>query len=306
MPETILKSGVRLHWREAGNPAGTPVLWIHGGSIEDSSLMTRDLEPWYGELRVLMPDARGHGLSQRFEDQADYSWSAKAQDLVHLLDELGVRGPVAWGGNSMGAALSLWAAIHHPARVRAVVDISGPPFATPLDEAAWWADHRPLVAAGRFADLYDANVAKRMGPDALAKLKARPERYAGAIRGLHQHSVPSFLALLDETYSRPDWLADCSRIACPTLVIGGSEDIFPTADQSRQVAATVPGAVLHIVEGGPHFPNRSHPHEVRPVIERFLRDVAILGPTEPAYRGAGKTGTKPSEVDGGELGDPAA
>ena len=185
---------------------------------------------------------------------------------------LGIRQAV-WGGASMGAALSLWAAAHHPERVRAVVSISGPPFAPPEAEREWWARHRPLVAAGRFEDYFDANVRLRMGEEALARFKARPERYAEITGRLRRHSVASLLALLDETYSRGDWLADCERIRCPVLVIAGSEDQFPTLEMSRRVAAAIPGARLHVVEGGPHFPNRSHRAEVQAQIGSFLEEI---------------------------------
>ncbi|MGH8674072.1 MAG: alpha/beta fold hydrolase, partial [Burkholderiales bacterium] len=117
MPERTLPNGVRLHWREAGNPAGVPVVWVHGGSVEDSSMMLPDLEPFFSTLRVLLPDARGHGLSQKFERIEDYTYPRKAADVLALLDVLGLDSAV-WGGASMGAALSLWAAAHAPARVR--------------------------------------------------------------------------------------------------------------------------------------------------------------------------------------------
>ena len=79
-----------------------------------------------------------------------------------------------------------------------------------------------------------------------------------------------YLALLDETYSRRDWLADCARIRCPVQVIAGSEDSFPTVEMSRRLAQTIPGARLHVVEGGAHFPNRSHRAEVQGVVGEFL------------------------------------
>ena len=239
--------------------------------------MVRDLEPFYDELRVILPDTRGHGRSDRFETSAEYTWAAKCADVVALLDHLAIQSAV-WGGNSMGAALSLWAASHVPQRVRAVIDISGPPAPTVDDDAAWWSEHRPLVEAGQFARYYEANVLRRSGPDALDALKARPERYDEIVELLHRHSVPSFLALLDETFNRPGWLDRCARIACPTLVIGGSLDIFPDEAQSRSVAATVPGARLYMVEGGPHFPNRTHRLEVQGVIRDFLVDIGILRP----------------------------
>jgi pimeloyl-ACP methyl ester carboxylesterase len=236
--------------------------------------MLADLDPFFTQIRALFPDTRGHGLSTKFERPGDYTYDRKLEDLVLWLDALGIERAV-WGGASMGAALSLWAAVHVPARVRAVVSISGPPYQAPPVDKAWWAAHRPLVEAGRFEEYFDANLRLRMGETALARLKARPERYAEVTGRLRDHSVTSLLALLDETFERSDWLADCARIRCPVQIIAGSEDSFPTVEMSRRVAETIPGARLHVVEGGPHFPNRSHRAEVHEVIGDFLGSLGI-------------------------------
>jgi pimeloyl-ACP methyl ester carboxylesterase len=242
--------------------------------VEDSSVMVADLEPFFGRVRALFPDTRGHGLSSRFERPEDYTYPRKAEDLLAWLDALGI-GEAVWGGASMGGALSLWVAAHAPARVRAVVSISGPPYAPLPEEKAWWARHRPLVEAGRFEEYFEANVRLRMGEEALARLRARPDRHTELMATLRRHSVASLLALLDETYSRHDWLADCERIRCPVQVIAGSEDGFPTVAMSRRVAETIPGARLHVVQGGPHFPNRTHRAEVQGVIAAFLNAIGI-------------------------------
>lgn len=251
------------------------MIWIHGGSVEDSSVMVPDLEPFLPRVRALFPDTRGHGLSTRFERVADYTYARKAEDLLAWLDTLGVREAV-WGGASMGAALSLWIAVHAQERARAVVSISGPPYEPTAEDKAWWARHRPLVEAGRFAEYFDANVRLRMGEEALARLKARPDRYAELMHTLGRHSVASLLALLDETYSRTEWLADCRRIRCPVQIIAGSADRFPTVAMSRRLAETIPGARLHVVDGGPHFPNRTHRAEVQGVIGEFLETIGVL------------------------------
>src|SRR5438094_4550549 len=73
MPERVLPNGVRLHWREAGDPTKPPLVWIHGGSVEDSSVMLPDLEPFFDRVRALCPDTRGHGLSSTFERAEDYT-----------------------------------------------------------------------------------------------------------------------------------------------------------------------------------------------------------------------------------------
>ena len=270
----MLSSGVRLHWREAGDPQRPAVVWIHGGSVEDSSFMVGDLEPFFERVRALFPDTRGHGLSQKFERAEDLTYPKKAGDLLLWLDGLGLAAPV-WGGASMGAALSLWVAAHHPRRVRAVVSISGPPFAPVAADRQWWTAHRPLVVAGRFEDYFDANVSLRLGEAELARLKSRPDRYAAAVNPLKQHTVKSLLAVLEETYTREEWITECARIRCPVLVVAGSEDHFPTLDMSRRIAATIPGARVHVVAGGSHFPNRSHRAEVQGAIAAFLAELGL-------------------------------
>ena len=90
MPERLLPNGVRLHWREAGDPAKPPLVWIHGGSVEDSSFMVADLEPFGDRVRALFPDTRGHGLSSKFERVQDYGYPQKAADVLLWLDALSI------------------------------------------------------------------------------------------------------------------------------------------------------------------------------------------------------------------------
>jgi len=242
--------------------------------VEDSSYMVADLEPFFPRIRALLPDTRGHGRSQKFDRVEDYTYDRKLEDLLLWLDHLGIENAV-WGGASMGAALSLWAAVHAPQRVRAVISVSGPPYAAIEPDKAWWRAHRPLVEAGRFEEYYDANVRLRMGEATLARVKARPERYAALTAPLREQAVASLLALLDETYSRTEWVAECARIRCPVQVIAGEVDHFPTAEMSRRVAQTIPGARLHVVAGGSHFPNRSHRAEVQGVIAAFFDEIGV-------------------------------
>ncbi len=237
-------------------------------------MMLPDLEPFFSRIHCLLPDTRGHGLSSRFERAEDYTYPRKAEDMLLWIDALGLTAPV-WGGASMGAALSLWLAAHHPSRVRAVISISGPPYAPPAEDTRWWSSHRQLVESGRFDEYFDANVRLRMGEDALRRLRSRPERYAAVVSTLRRHSVASLLALLDETYSRTDWLAECAQIRCPVQIIGGALDHFPDPEMSRRLAATIPGARLHVVAEGPHFPNRSHRTEVQGVIAAFFASIGL-------------------------------
>ncbi len=269
MPECTLPSGVQVHWLEEGQPSGPPVVWVHGGSVEESSHVVSDLTPYWDRVRALYPDARGHGKSSKFEDAKDYTYDCKAGDLVGWLDVLGIE-KALFGGPSMGAALSLYIASHYPERAVGVVSISGPPYAPIPEDQKWWAAKRHLVAEGHFGEFYTENVRLRMGDVAAERLAADPERLARATRGLRNHNEASLLALLDETYSRPTWVERCREITCPVLVISGSEDHYPDVAMSKGVAEAVPDSEFHVIEGGSHFPNRSHRDQVQPLLTRFI------------------------------------
>src|SRR5262249_56620795 len=92
----------------------------------------------------------------------------------------------------------------------------------------WCTAQRPMVQAGRSAEYFDANVRLRLGEAELARLKARPERYAAGVRPLERPTVKSLLAVLEETYTREEWITECGRICCPGLVVGGREGRCPT------------------------------------------------------------------------------
>ena len=49
-----------------------------------------------------------------------------------------------------------------------------------------------------------------------------------------------------------DASAELSRIACPTLILGGEEDRIVGADGSRALAACIPGSALYLYPGLGH------------------------------------------------------
>ena len=62
---------------------GPPVVWIHGGSVEDSSLMVADLEPFFDRVRALLPGhARPRPVARASSGVEDYTYARKAEDLL--------------------------------------------------------------------------------------------------------------------------------------------------------------------------------------------------------------------------------
>lgn len=107
--------GVRLHYEDLGE--GEPLLLIHGAAASGR---------WFGELpaqlardsRVILPDLRGLGQSQRVEPLVrPQVW---VEDMCRILDAAGVdRADVV--GVSLGSRIAGRLALEHPSRVRTLV-----------------------------------------------------------------------------------------------------------------------------------------------------------------------------------------
>ena len=103
--------------------AGDPILLIHGfASNKDVNWVGT---AWVSTLlragrRVIALDNRGHGQSSKPTDPAAYHTAIMADDARALLDHLGLeRADVM--GYSMGARITAFLTVNHPARVRSAV-----------------------------------------------------------------------------------------------------------------------------------------------------------------------------------------
>jgi len=70
--------------------------------------------------RVVAIDLLGHGDSDKPQDMRIYSMSSFANQVVALIDHLGLAPPVV-GGTSLGANVTLELAVHHPERARGLL-----------------------------------------------------------------------------------------------------------------------------------------------------------------------------------------
>lgn len=96
--------GIRLHVEETGNPAGKPILFIHGFSqcrLAWRKQMTSDLAQ---DFRLVSMDIRGHGLSEKPHDAYGDSrlW---ADDVQAVITTLGLVQPVLSGWSYGGVIL---------------------------------------------------------------------------------------------------------------------------------------------------------------------------------------------------------
>jgi len=195
--------------------------------------------------RVVAYDARGHGAS---DPAAPYDYPALADDLIGVLDALGIERAVL-AGASMGAHTAVRVALRAPERVAGLVAIT-PAYLPdePSDLDRW-----DRLAAGLRAGGVDGFVEAYGDPGV-------PEPWSETIitvvrQRLSQHEHP--LALADALEQVPrsapfEAEDDLRGVAAPTVVVADRDAPDPghPLRVGERWAALIPGARLVVEEPG--------------------------------------------------------
>ena len=242
----VVANGLRTHYYRTGGDR--PPLVLAHGATDDGLCWTRLARALEAEYDVIMPDARGHGLSEAPE--GGYTATERAADLAGLIEALGLGQP-AVGGHSMGAQTVLYLAAGYPDRVRCVI-LEDPPFWRPGQQpseeerqqraARMRQNALEMKALGREALIarcraeHPTWAEEELGPWADAKLRVS-ERFAGAVR------------LADQ----PPWWEVLPRVRCPALLITADPErgaiVTPeTAAEARRLLPSL--EVVHIPGAG--------------------------------------------------------
>jgi pimeloyl-ACP methyl ester carboxylesterase len=212
---------------------GEPIVLVHG--FASTATVNWVSSGWVDTLtkagrRVLAFDNRGHGASTKLYDPAAYHTDLMAGDARALLDHLDIdRADVM--GYSMGARITAFLALKHPARVRSAI-LGG-------------LGIRLVEGVGLPVNIADAMEAPSL--DSIADPSGR-----------------LFRAFADQTKSDRKALAACirgsrqtisaeevARIRAPVLVAVGTED--HVAGSARELAALIPGAQALDIPGRDHM-----------------------------------------------------
>lgn len=264
-----LGNGLTMAYVEWGNPAGPPVVLIHGftDNARDWAPLVPALDPSW---RLIIVDIRGHGATSKPE--CCYARIDFAYDIKLLLDALHVeRADVV--GHSLGSFITQTFAEYWPERTRRVVLVSSsggsrpgcdpPPgkgapksmdfrseilkLQEPLDPNSrfmieWWSSPTPV----------DADFIRRQREDS-ARIPLRV-----------------WLAVLDQGLTGLALQETLPRLQAPTLLIwGGKDPIFGAKDRCS-LRAGLPKAQVKLFAELGHNPFWEQPAQVGAVVNGFL------------------------------------
>ena len=110
------RTPTRLACTDEGS--GPAVVLLHGSPL-GRKLWKEQIEGIGSIYRVIAPDLRGHGDSAAPE--GDDTIDDMADDVVELLDRLGLSTPVVVGGIALGGYVALSMVARYPDRLRALM-----------------------------------------------------------------------------------------------------------------------------------------------------------------------------------------
>jgi pimeloyl-ACP methyl ester carboxylesterase/tetratricopeptide (TPR) repeat protein len=252
----VVKTGVRLRYAYKGDPAGTPVIMLHG--YTDSWYSFSTVLPLIdNKYRVYVLDQRGHGDSSR--PVGGYAMEQFAADVLAFMDELNLK-QATLVGHSMGSFVAQHVAAMAPERVTKLVLVAS---ATSVRNNTVLELQREINGLKDTAPVPEAFAREFQVSTAFQPLA--PEFLQGVVKESCKAPVHVWREVMAEMLA-PEADVQLKKIKTPTLILwGDKETVFPRSEQDALVSA-LRNSTLKV------YPNTGHAlHWERP--ERFVQDL---------------------------------
>ncbi len=258
-------NGVNLGHESRGTH-GPVLLLLHGFPL-NRTMWEPQLHDLSTDFRVVTMDFRGFGESDA--PKGPYTMELLAEDVRGLLNHLALE-QVVLGGLSMGGYVALAFYRKYPERVRALL----------LADTRAGAD-LPEVRKTRYEMI---ELAQREGPGAVAErmlprllapstFQRHPELVERLRRIIEAATVRGITGALAGMAERPDSTDLLPKIACPTLIIVGENDIVTPPSEARAMADAIPLSRLCVIPEAGHLSNMEKPSIFNQSLRDWLYDV---------------------------------
>jgi 3-oxoadipate enol-lactonase/4-carboxymuconolactone decarboxylase len=257
-------------FRVEGRPGGPAI--VLGPSLGTSAAVWDEhVGALAATRRVIRYDLPGHGTLAAAAPApvgaADPDGVARiAAGVLAVADALG-EPVVDYAGISLGGAVGLFLARHHPDRVRSLTMVcSSAQFGAP----SGWLERAAAVRAHGTGSLAAASGPRWFTP---ASAERAPARYA-ALLGDPDAADAAGYAACCEALAGYDLRAELGKVDVPTLVIAGRDDPVTPPAHARLLADGIPGATLVEIAGAAHLAPVEQPTSVAAAMGAFLQRVS--------------------------------
>lgn len=243
-------NGVKINYLVEGS--GRPIVLVHGfaSSLHGNWRAPGVTAALTGEGRqAVMIDCRGHGRSEKPHDPDAYSGTKMQDDVIALMDHLGLD-QADLMGYSMGGMISVSLLTRHPERFRSAI-VAG------IGDAV-------LSGGPRRTGLADAMATDN--PEAVADPVAKSFREFAEASGNDLKA----LAALQRSSRAPLDASKLGDLSIPVMVLLGEGDTL--AGSAENLAKAIPGA-KYVRVPGDHLGVFGYPDYARAVVE-FMREAA--------------------------------
>lgn len=248
---------------EVAGPESAPVL-IFNHSLATSRAMWRSqVAAFAPAYRVVTFDMRGHGESAA--PNFPYTLDMLADDVVGVLDCLGVERPAVFVGISIGGMIGQSLGLRHPKRFRALVLANTVSRMAPEGRAAW--DQR-IDAIKR--DGVEGQVQPTLERWLSAEFRARDPETTRWVADMIRGTPPAGMIGCGHAIKMLDYTDQLGRIALPTLVIAGEKDPGSPVAAAQAIHERIKGSRLEVIPDCLHQTPIEAPARFNRILGDFL------------------------------------
>lgn len=260
--KVFIRNGCPIHYWIGGEDHQPWLVFLHGACVDHHSFdpLTVDLVNHY---RILIWDARGHGLSQPMGQ--DFSVPLAVDDLLALMNLEGVDQPVLIG-HSNGTYIAQELAFRHPLQLKAMVILDGTCITWPRSKMDEW-----LVKAGVAAFNWFPFETLIKSSVKYASEKKEVQDYAYRVYSLL--SKHDFITIMKGVslclHSEPDY-----RVNVPLCILHGDHDrMGDILKNSPLWAKREPAMMYRVIPDAGHLATLDNPQFVLQALKEFLASV---------------------------------
>ncbi len=265
-------NGRDLEYLEKGT--GDPLILVHG-SLGDYRDWAFQMEPFSKRYHVVAYSRRSHYPNAWTDYAPDYSLNVERDDLVALIDSLGL-GKVHLLGHSYGAYTATLVARDHPTVLRSLV-ISEPPILALLTNdsstASLYDEFENNVVEPTKAQFRSGNYEKgvRVFLDGVLGIKDVFDQLAPEDKEITMQNARTLVPEIGISPQRdPFTQEDAARIITPTLLLKGELSPAFLRSIADTLSQYLPNCEMRIIAGASHAMLGTHPEVCNDAILTFL------------------------------------